>query len=80
MSNKEKAIIRNLGYSPFVLYQYIKHTAEFSNKDVEFELGMSECTRKRTLQVLKKHNIIKNTGKHGYSRSFSIIAESDWSI
>jgi predicted transcriptional regulator len=77
MTNKEKLIVKNLGYTTFVLYYYIRHNKTFSNKDMEFELGFSKESRYRALQKLKKAGIIDVVG-HSYNRQFTVYNESNW--
>jgi Mn-dependent DtxR family transcriptional regulator len=79
MTNKEKLIVKKLGYSTFVLYNYIKYNSTFSNKDMEYELGMSKESRYRALRNLKNKNIIKVDG-YAYNRFFQIMDEKDWSL
>lgn len=77
MTNKEKLIVKHLGYTTFVLYYYILHNKSFSNKDMEFELGFSKESRYRALQKLKKCNIINVTG-YCYNRQFTVNNEKEW--
>lgn len=79
MTDKEKLIIKQLGYTTYVMYQYIKFHPKFHNKDMEWELGLSKESRYRSLGKLKKLNIIKVTG-NAYHRNFTICSESEWKL
>ena len=79
MTNKEKLIIKKLGYTTYVMYQYIKFHPTFHNKDMQWELGLSKESTYRSFNKLKKSNIIKITG-HSYHRNFSILSESEWEL
>lgn len=79
MTNKEKLIVKNLGYTTFALYYYILHNKRFSNKHMEFELGFSKESRYRALQNLKNAGIINVTG-HSYTREFIVNEESKWQL
>jgi predicted transcriptional regulator len=79
MTNKEKLIVKNLGYTTFALYYYICHNKYFSNKDMEFELGFSKESRYRALQKLKKASIINVVG-NSYNREFTVNDQSKWNI
>lgn len=77
MSEKEKLIIKQLGYTTFVLYYYILHNKTFSNKEMEWELGMSKESRYRALQKLKAHGVIQVSG-YCYNREFTVCHENNW--
>ena len=59
MTIKEMNIIKQLGYSTFALYSYIKQNRVFTNKELLYNLGMSDQSRHRGFTALKKYNIIQ---------------------
>lgn len=79
MTSKEKQIVKQLSYTSFILYYYIKHHKTFSNKEMEFELGLSKESRFRSLKALRKANIINVTG-HSYNRIFTVMDEKEWKL
>jgi hypothetical protein len=79
MTDKEKLIIKKLGYTTYVMYQYIKFHPKFHNKDMQWELGLSKESTYRSFNKLKKSNIIKVTG-HNFQRRFTILPDNEWDV
>lgn len=79
MTNKEKLIIKRLGYTTYVMYQYIKSHNTFHNKDMQWELGLSKESTYRSFKKLKTYNIITISG-HCQKRKFNINPENDWKL
>lgn len=81
MTPKEKEIVKQLGYSAFVIYLYIKTHRIFTNRQMERELGMCERARHRNMKKLVECNIIEDDGeKYPRERLIDIIKESEWKI
>jgi predicted transcriptional regulator len=78
MTTKEKLIVKQLGYTTFALYTYIKSNSNFSNKEMEWELGLSKESRFRALKLLKKHNIISVQKQS--NRIFTVLGEDTWTL
>ena len=79
MTDKEKLIIKKLGYTSYVMYQYIKHHPTFQNKEMQWELGFSKESTYRSFKKLKTCGIISIEG-NCYNRVFTINNELDWKI
>lgn len=78
MTIKEKQIVKHFGYTTFVVYYYILSNANFTNKDIEFELDLSKQSRFRALKRLKEANVININQRS--NRTFQVLDESKWKI
>lgn len=79
MTTKEMLIVKRLGYPTYSLYSYIKTNSDFRNKEVLYDLGMSDQSRHRGFKALKQHNVIKVEGSTS-DREISILNEQEWRL
>lgn len=79
MTTKEMLIVKRLGYPTYSLYSYIKTNGRFRNKELYFDLGMSDQSRHRGFNVLKEYNVIKVEGST-IDREISILTEQEWRL
>jgi hypothetical protein len=79
MTEKEKRIIKSLGYTSYAMYQYIKYHPKFENKQMQWELGFSKESTYRSFNKLKKSGVITVNG-YQEKRIFTINPESEWKI
>ncbi len=79
MTPLEIVLTKQLGYIAFTMYSYIKTNKTSRNKEITYNLGLSDQSRNRSINKLKSHNIIRVHGATN-DREFEILPESKWKL
>jgi DNA-binding transcriptional ArsR family regulator len=78
MTNKEKLIVKRLGYTTYVLFRYSLTNHRPSREKLISELGMSQQSITRGYKALTEANIVKLEGK--YKPYVYLLPEDMWNL
>ena len=78
MTNKEKQIVRRVGYSSFAVYWYLK-SGFTTSETLRYELGLSRQSFSRSIKKLRAENIVESQGST-HKLKYLLKPESEWKI